>query len=65
VTNEEYIKQMERDGELDPNCKTCVEVFYPKIKEGKRIGDVFAPRHKALRSCRSGRYPHCTCDSCF
>jgi hypothetical protein len=36
-------------------CKAC--------EEYKRLG--FGPSHNASRSCRSGGYPHCTCDTCF
>lgn len=62
---EEYINYLEKEGLLDPNCKSCQEWFYPRIKDGMHFTDVFAPRHKALMTCRSGKHPHCTCDSCF
>lgn len=65
MTNkEEYIKQLEDEGKLDPNCNGCKE-FYNEIKNGKEYWEVFAPRHKASSMCRSGKYPHCTCDTCF
>lgn len=59
------IKHWEDFGYLDPNCKMCQEIFYPAAHQGKMIGDIFAPRHKAMDTCRSGKYPHCTCDTCF
>lgn len=61
---EDRIKELEKDGDLDPNCNGCKE-FYEAIRNGKRYNDVFAPRHKAMESCKSGKYPHCTCDTCF
>lgn len=57
---EQAIKRMEANGDLDPDCPMCRNLFYshPKL-------DPFAPRHKPLSSCRSGKRPHCTCDGCF
>jgi len=37
-------------------CPTCVEI---KASGG------FGPRHDASPRCESGKYPHCTCDTCF
>ncbi|QDZ15809.1 hypothetical protein [Humibacter ginsenosidimutans] len=37
------------------DCEQCV-------RQGK---GAFAPDHDAMRGCRSGRTPHCTCDGCF
>lgn len=64
LTNQ-YIKALEMKGLIDPTCKTCEDEFYPKLKEGTKLMDIFAPRHKASESCRSGKHPHCTCDTCF
>ncbi len=61
----EYIKFLEDLDALDPNCKTCQEIFYPKIKEGKKQFEIFAPNHKPSAYCESGKHPHCTCDTCF
>ena len=37
-----------------PGCKSCEEF------------SVFGgPNHHASVHCRSGRHPHCTCDTCF
>lgn len=36
------------------DCDRCVQ------DEGKG-----GPDHEALRGCRSGRSPHCTCDGCY
>ena len=60
-----YIQELEICGDLHPSCLTCIEVFYPQIREGKKLHEIFAPRHKASRRCESGRLPHCTCDACF
>lgn len=66
MTNiEYYIQELEIYEDLNPNCKTCVEVFYPELMRGKKMNDIFAPRHKASKRCESGRHPHCTCDVCF
>lgn len=40
-----------------PDCKYCAELL--------EKGQYFAPHHDAGVCCRSGRRPHCTCDSCF
>jgi len=60
-----FITQFEREKELDPNCKTCVEVFYAQLLAGKNFSDIFAPRHKASDKCKSGKHTHCSCDTCF
>lgn len=62
-TTEEYIKHLEGIGEIDPNCKTCQSVFYPAYRAG--ITSIFAPRHRPSPRCKSGKQPHCTCDTCF
>lgn len=37
-----------------PHCKQCL------------YGSVFGgPSHEASPRCKSGRHPHCTCDTCF
>lgn len=37
-----------------PDCPQCLS------------GSVFGgPSHEASQRCRSGRHPHCTCDTCF
>lgn len=59
------IEELEAAGEIDPNCKSCQIYVYPSLREGKSLGDIFAPRHKASERCRSGKYAHCTCDTCF
>lgn len=60
-----YIKEMEALGLMDKNCKTCLNVFYPEVAKGKKIIEIFAPAHKASTRCKSGKYNHCTCDTCF
>ena len=62
-TPEERISRFEKIGYLDPNCKSCQEIFYPAYRKGDM--SVFAPRHKASERCESGKRPHCTCDVCF
>lgn len=67
MTNDEKIAQMEADGNLDPHCPTCQAIFYPHYREKWLPGDLgpFAPPHKPSERCRSGKHPHCTCDTCF
>jgi transcription elongation factor Elf1 len=68
MTQEEidnYIARLEKDGDLDPNCKTCLEHFYPVARDRGNIWNVFAPRHKASSRCESGKHAHCSCDFCF
>jgi len=60
-----YMMEMEDAGLLSPECATCNEHFYPAIKRGQKICEVFAPSHKASDKCESGKHPHCTCDTCF
>jgi hypothetical protein len=64
---EERIKQLEADGEIDPSCKTCKEIFYPYLAmwSSDSFCWPFAPRHKPSRRCESGKHSHCTCDVCF
>jgi len=62
-TLEELIARLEQQGDLDPNCRMCQNIFYPAYNSGVTI--VFAPRHKPSDRCESGKHPHCTCDSCF
>lgn len=64
-TINDYIMRMTREGHLDPNCQTCKESFIPKLMDGHKLYDIFAPRHKASPHCKSGKHPHCTCDTCF
>jgi hypothetical protein len=61
----DYIHAMEDAGYLDPDCKTCVEVFYSQILNGKDLTTIHAPSHKPSPRCESGKRPHCTCDTCF
>lgn len=65
IYDEKYIRELEDKGELDPNCKTCIEYFYPRIRAGAAFSDIHAPSHKPSKRCQSGRIPHCTCDTCF
>lgn len=60
-----YIKELEILGFIDPNCQGCTNIFYPQLREGKKITEIFAPRHEASPRCKSGKNPHCTCDTCF
>lgn len=39
------------------DCQTCCR--YAESSMG------FFPSHEAMKSCRSGRRDHCTCDGCF
>lgn len=64
-TVDEYLREAEARGDYDPNCKTCVAVFLPEVEKGGVLWNVFAPPHKASPRCQSGKYPHCTCDTCF
>ena len=65
TSRDTYIKSLESMGEIDPECKMCEEVYYPKLASGQLISDIFAPRHKPSDRCQSGKHPHCTCDTCF
>ena len=58
----ERIARLEKIGYLDPNCKSCQEIFYPAYWKGMTP---FAPSHKPSDRCESGKRPHCTCDVCF
>ncbi len=67
-TPNQLFKRLESIGYLDPNCKSCQEIFYSEIfysayKIGMSI--IFAPPHKPSDRCESGKRPHCTCDICF
>lgn len=64
-TINKYIMQLYRDDRIDKDCKTCQEDFIPRLMNGARLSDIFAPRHKASENCKSGKHPHCTCDTCF
>jgi hypothetical protein len=58
-TREERLARWEKLGIYDPNCEQCREIVeHPLL-------DPFMPRHKAMATCRSGKQPHCTCDTCF
>ena len=62
-TREEQIARWEREGFLDPNCKGCAYIYRAT---DRMPADVQAgPSHYVSPGCRSGRYPHCTCDTCF
>lgn len=69
MTNQEKIKELEASGDLDPNCKMCVKIFYPYYQltwhPVKYNSPPFAPGHKASVRCESGKNSHCTCDTCF
>jgi hypothetical protein len=61
----EYIRELEEARGIDPECRTCQEIFYPRLKEGKKLYEIFAPGHQPSRYCQSGKNNHCTCDTCF
>ena len=59
-----YLKQINalrkdtRRHKAEPGeCKFC--------DEHRKAGVEFHPSHDAMPTCRSGKHPHCTCDSCF
>ncbi len=62
---EAYLMDLVRCGEIDRNCRGCQEMFIPRILSGVHFTDIFAPRHKPSINCKSGKRPHCTCDTCF
>jgi hypothetical protein len=37
----------------------------PYCDREREQGVSFHPSHDASESCKSGKHPHCTCDSCF
>lgn len=60
MTNADKKKEVElliARGIIDPACKGCAEFLADP--------NAFAPRHKASDHCRSGKHPHCSCDTCF
>lgn len=60
------IAWLESQGELDPTCPGCTAAytFYREQWEPGRPS-WFGPPHKASPHCESGRYAHCSCDTCF
>jgi hypothetical protein len=40
-----------------PGCKTC--------DRAEAEGDRMKPPHDASSNCESGKYDHCTCDTCY
>lgn len=61
----EQIFRLEKAGIIDPDCKSCIELFYKKILAGESFHSIHAPRHHAMKQCESGKRNHCTCDTCF
>jgi hypothetical protein len=58
-TRAERLERWEKMGIYDPNCSGCKPILdHPRL-------DPFQPSHKPSSYCRSGKRPHCTCDSCF
>lgn len=43
-------------------CKMCDDARAYFMERGSTP---FQPSHEPGYSCRSGKRPHCTCDSCF
>jgi hypothetical protein len=60
-TREQMISRWEKEGWLDPTCLGCKEIYE---HEGMPTS-VFAPSHEASSLCKSGKKPHCTCNTCF
>lgn len=60
-----YVYSLETQGLISSTCQTCAKVFYPHLRRGKKLTDIFAPGHKPSSRCESGKRPHCTCDVCF
>lgn len=63
-TPQEVLARWEKEDNCLSTCSEC-KAFYEAAKEGKMPYDVFMPRHGASKECKSGKRPHCTCDSCF
>jgi len=61
----EYILDLQSDGKFDINCSFCKNIIYPELIKGVKLYNIFAPGHKALITCKSGKNPHCTCDICY
>lgn len=61
----DYALKLEEKGLIDRDCPSCQRDFIPRLKAGASFSDIFAPNHKASERCKSGRRPHCTCDTCF
>jgi hypothetical protein len=61
-TRREVMVRWEREGYIDPACRTCRKMFY---ESDRHPFDVTGPRHTPSRFCASGKRPHCACDACF
>jgi hypothetical protein len=59
---ESSIRRLEALEVLSPNCNRCAPV-YEAIRNGTNLPS--GPSHKASEWCKSGKHPHCTCDTCF
>lgn len=58
-TRAERIARLTNLGLVDPDCAYCAEALaHPTLS-------AFMPSHRASPGCRSGRRPHCTCDTCW
>lgn len=55
------IAEAEERGDLDPSCRRCVDWLYPAWPNALMAG----PGHRASGNCKSGKYPHCSCDVCW
>lgn len=56
-TKPQRVARLERQGCIVRGCKGCEVLF--------ENPDTMAPRHKPSERCKSGKRPHCTCDTCF
>lgn len=58
-TREERLARWQAMGHYDPDCEQCRPVAeHPTLSP-------FMPHHDPNPRCRSGKRPHCTCDTCF
>ena len=57
LTKEQQIARMIQMGSIVRGCKGCE----PMLENP----DAMCPSHTASDRCRSGKRPHCTCDTCF
>lgn len=62
-TRQEQIARWEREGWLDPACPGCAYIYRATGHLPTEVA--MGPHHDPSPCCRSGKRPHCTCDTCF
>ena len=57
VLSDEFLEMCEKELARH-DCPTCVEIYNDNV-------NAMYPRHYASDYCKSGKRPHCSCDTCF